>query len=505
MDDQGRVVFGVYPGSPETIASAPGNNNGQWHYVVASLGADGMKLSIDGALVASKDAVRSAQGYSGYWRIGGDSLGGWPFSPSRPFFTGDIDEVAIYGSVLSAQQISQRYALGSGVQGPNVSPVAAFTSVGSGLTVAFDGTTSVDPDGDIAGYAWTFGDGGTSTEAKPSHTYGAAGTFTVNLTVTDNRGGSHSVTHTVAVAPILNAAPEADFTSIALGLTASFDASSSTDPDGSVVSFAWTFGDGANATGVKPVHTYAVEGTYSVTLTVTDNDGEPGSVTHSVVVTKPPVEPDAVIVAKDEFARTASNGWGSADVGGAWTRSGSAANLSVSRGVGTLLAPSANSGVGIRLAGVSETRAVTSADVSFDEAPTGSGTYLAVAGRQVGSHDYRAKLRMLSGGAVSVQVVRRLGSEVVIKGAVTVPGVDYHAGDKLRVKVEVTGMNPTTIRAKVWSVGDTEPAAWLTSVTDSTADLQVAGGAGLYLWNASSVTNAPTTVSVDNFSVEAQQ
>ena len=505
MDNQGRAVFGVYPGSPETITSATGLNDGRWHYLVASLGSDGMKLSVDGELVSANPAVRSAQGYSGYWRIGGDSLGGWPFSPARSYFTGDIDEVAISAAVLSAQQIARRYSLGSGVQVLNINPVAAFTSDAAGLTVTFDGTTSVDPDGDIASYAWTFGDGGTSAVAKPSHTYGAAGTFTAKLTVTDDRGGTHSVTHPVTVAPIPNAAPEARFTSSAVGLEASLDASSSTDSDGSIASFAWTFGDGSNGTGVKPSHTYAAAGTYSVTLTVTDNDGESSSVTHSVVMTNPPVDPDAVIVAKDAFARTASNGWGSADLGGAWTRSGTAANLSVAGGVGTLHAPSSNSGVGVRLAGVSETRAVTSADVSFDKAPAGSGTYLAVAGRQVGGNDYRAKLRMLSGGAVTVQVVRSVGSEVVIKGAVTVPGVDYRAGDKLRVKVEVTGTSPTMIRAKVWSVGDTEPGAWLTTVDDSTASLQVAGGAGFYLWNASSVTNAPTTVSVDNFSVEAQQ
>src|SRR4029079_14531769 len=64
---------------------------------------------------------------------------------------------------------------------------------------AFNGAGSSDPDGTIAGYAWTFGDGATGAGATPSHTYAAAGTFTVTLTVTDNSGLQGSVSHAVNV------------------------------------------------------------------------------------------------------------------------------------------------------------------------------------------------------------------------------------------------------------------------------------------------------------------
>ncbi len=85
----------------------------------------------------------------------------------------------------------------------NVAPSAVFSSVVSGSSVAFDGSGSVDPDGSIASYAWTFGDGGTSTLASPSHVYPAAGgDFPVTLTVTDNGGASNAVTHTVSVPPV---------------------------------------------------------------------------------------------------------------------------------------------------------------------------------------------------------------------------------------------------------------------------------------------------------------
>ncbi len=81
-----------------------------------------------------------------------------------------------------------------------------------------------------------------------------------------------------------NARPTASFTSSSSQLAASFDASASADSDGSVASYDWTFGDGTTGTGVSPSHAYAASGTYPVTLTVTDDDGAIGSVSHSITV-----------------------------------------------------------------------------------------------------------------------------------------------------------------------------------------------------------------------------
>ena len=79
----------------------------------------------------------------------------------------------------------------------------------------FDSSTGTDPDGTIASYAWTFGDGGNSTDANPAHVYTANGTYPVKLTVTDNRGGTNSVTKNVTVRK--NAAPTASFTTTVTG------------------------------------------------------------------------------------------------------------------------------------------------------------------------------------------------------------------------------------------------------------------------------------------------
>jgi subtilisin family serine protease len=88
--------------------------------------------------------------------------------------------------------------------------------------------------------------------------------------------------------PTDNQPPVASFTYTATDLTVSFNASGSSDPDGSIVSYAWTFGDGSTGTGVSPGKTYAAGGTYIVKLTVTDNVGATGSQTQNVTVTAPP-------------------------------------------------------------------------------------------------------------------------------------------------------------------------------------------------------------------------
>lgn len=82
--------------------------------------------------------------------------------------------------------------------GTNVPPTASFTRMTSGLTASFT-STSTDPDGTIASYAWNFGDGSSATTATASHTYAAAGTYNVTLTVTDNAGASSTVTNAVTV------------------------------------------------------------------------------------------------------------------------------------------------------------------------------------------------------------------------------------------------------------------------------------------------------------------
>src|SRR5581483_4083320 len=140
-----------------------------------------------------------------------------------------------------------------------------------------------------ASWDWSWGDASAhGSGATASHAYAAGGTYNVTLTVTDNRGATGSTTQQVTVTGPPNQAPSACFSSSAASLVASFNGTCSSDPDGSVVSWSWAFGDGGTGSGATPSHTYAAGGTYNVTLTVTDNNGATGSVTHAVNVTSDP-------------------------------------------------------------------------------------------------------------------------------------------------------------------------------------------------------------------------
>src|SRR5256885_527715 len=163
----------------------------------------------------------------------------------------------------------------SAVPPPNQPPVSSFTKSCNALTCSFTSTSS-DPDGSIASYSWNFGDGSpVSTLQNPSHTYGAGGSYTVTLRVTDNQGAQSALaSQTFTVTPP-NQPPVSSFTKSCNGLTCSFTSTSS-DPDGSIASYSWNFGDGTPASTLQnPSHTYAAGGSYTVTLQVTDNQGAP--------------------------------------------------------------------------------------------------------------------------------------------------------------------------------------------------------------------------------------
>ncbi len=179
----------------------------------------------------------------------------------------------------------------------NVAPTARFTASCTERACSFDAGASTDSDGTIAGYGWTFGDEASGSGRATQHSYTADGTYTVTLTVTDNQGATGTTTRivTVAQAPPVNQAPTAAFTASCTERACSFDATTSADPDGSITAYAWTFGDTTNGTGQTTQHTYTADGTYPVTLTVTDNQGATGTATRQVSATQQPPPPVGTI------------------------------------------------------------------------------------------------------------------------------------------------------------------------------------------------------------------
>ncbi|WP_456600671.1 PKD domain-containing protein, partial [Blastococcus sp. SYSU DS0616] len=497
VDEGGRLNFGVnarflFWYLPVTVTSSEAYDDGQWHHVAATLDSQGMALYVDGELVASRSGGLSPQPYSGYLRVGSDrAMGG------ASTFTGEIDEVALYQTALSAERVA---AHAGAAGGSNLAPLARFTSTVTDLAVGLDGSGSVDADGTVTGHTWDFGDGTTATGPTAMHSYAEAGSYVITLAVTDDGGATRTAARVVTVAPAPpNQAPSAAFTATADGLELTVDGSGATDVDGTVTGHAWSFGDGTTGTGAAATHTYPAPGSYRVTLAVTDDDGAVSVAERLVVVTAPV---SSELVAKDTFGRTVTGGLGTADVGGEWITWAGSARLSVTPGAATFELPGVRHNTGAYLDSVSQTSADVVTSFSPTTMPTGGGTYLYVTGRRVASgEEYRVRVRVLADGRVALALSRLTGgTEAFPGGEVFVPGLTWTEGTSLLARVEVSGTGSTAITGRVWAEGAPEPEDPQLTATDSTPALQAAGSVGLTAHRPASTT-AATAVRVSSFQV----
>jgi PKD repeat protein len=175
---------------------------------------------------------------------------------------------------------------------PPPPPTASFTGTPTSgeapLEVAFTDTSSGTP----TSWIWDFGDGAGSTLQNPTHTYAAAGTYAVTLTAS-NAGGSDTVTMTdyVTVAP--PPPPTASFTGTPTSGEAPLEVVFTDASTGGPTSWSWDFGDGGTSTAQHPTHTYAAAGTYSVTLTVTNEVASDALTRTGYVTVAPPPAPTA--------------------------------------------------------------------------------------------------------------------------------------------------------------------------------------------------------------------
>jgi parallel beta helix pectate lyase-like protein/PKD domain-containing protein/Big-like domain-containing protein len=176
-----------------------------------------------------------------------------------------------------------------------VAVVSGDSNATAGIVAAFSGDGSYDTDGTIENYTFNFGDGtpvvDNGSNPDVTHTFASANTYTVLLTVTDNLGATGSDTMQVVVTETQNDAPHAVLFcpgSGQIGEVLNFDGSSSYDDDGTIVNYTFNFGDGTGNfdNGANPTltHSFATEDTFTVSLTVTDDDGAPTSTTCQVAI-----------------------------------------------------------------------------------------------------------------------------------------------------------------------------------------------------------------------------
>jgi PKD repeat protein len=226
--------------------------------------------------VAFTDRSTGATPLSYQWSFG-DGGTSTAASPTHSYAAAGVYTVALtitnaYGADTETR--AELIRVGAG-------PVADFAATPQSgllpLAVAFQDLSAGSP----ATWRWDFGDGGTSADRNPSHTYARAGTYGVTLTVTNAFGRS---TKTRAGYITAGMPPTADFTSGARAGAVPLSVKFTDASKGGPASWSWDFGDGGTSTAVSPAHTYTKAGTYTVTLTVrnaygSDSETKAGFVT----------------------------------------------------------------------------------------------------------------------------------------------------------------------------------------------------------------------------------
>jgi hypothetical protein len=205
----------------------------------------------------------------------------------------------------------------------------------------------------------------------------------------------------------------------------------------------------------------------------------------------------------DEFNRSVSNGWGNADLGGSYTISGSSSDYFITGGKGVLQVGNGRTRAAF-LPNAQAQHVDLNVRIKTSLGPGDVNQYIYTSlRRQSDGSEYRGKLRLAPDGGVYLHATRvnAVGSETALGSEVRVSGLTFQANGTFRMRMEVSGSNPSTIRLKAWIDGKQEPIGWRYSASDSTAGLQQAGSVGLRAYVSSSSANPNVQMSFDSLKV----
>ena len=240
----------------------------------------GQIVQFDGS--ASSDPDGTITKYA--WDFG-DNVTGTGVTAEHIYNAGGIYTVTLTVTDNLGATGSDTLTVAVGQNAPPTAVISAPSTGNVGQSLRFDGSGSTDSDGQVTAYDWDMGDGSTATGPKVDYAYTAAGSYVVTLTVTDDQGATGQATQAVTIAqpqgPIAVISGPATG-NVGAGLT--FDGSGSTDAGGQITTYAWDLGDNQSTTGASVTHAYTAAGTYTVTLTVTDDQGATANTTQVVTI-----------------------------------------------------------------------------------------------------------------------------------------------------------------------------------------------------------------------------
>jgi PKD repeat protein len=258
----GTATVPFYPGSETgtaNILAQIGTNVGQLNLPIVTAPnapAAAFTFAASGLSVLFTDASTGSP-TSWSWSFG-DGASSTQQSPSKTYSAAGTYTVTLTVSNAGGSSGKSQFVTVSA----GTAPVAAFEFTAVGNQVNFVDKSTNSP----TSWQWVFGDGSSSTQQNPIHTYSTAGAYTVTLTVR-NSAGENSTSKVVTIAS--GTAPVADFEYSASGLQVNFVDRSTNTP----TSWLWAFGDNSTTTVQNPVHTYSAAGNYTVTLKATNSSG----------------------------------------------------------------------------------------------------------------------------------------------------------------------------------------------------------------------------------------